>query len=218
MFTGIVEQVGIVAALMRGASSAKAAISAPKVFDDAKVGDSIMVNGICLTVTHTRRNFAEFDLSAETLKRTTLGELRIGDRVNLERALLISSRLGGHLVSGHIDGVGEIRSKVVSGEAFDLYLSVPSEILRYLVVKGSIAVDGISLTIADFRDGLVRFSVVPQTAKATNLAERGVGDKVNVEVDLLSKYIERHLGVEPKSITEETMMRVGFLPMGWMEN
>lgn len=218
MFTGIIEQVGIAAALVRGSQSERLAISAGKIFEDLKVGDSISVNGVCLTATHVRRNFAEFDLSLETLKKTTLGELRIGDKVNLERALPLSGRLGGHLVMGHIDGVGEIKDKVVSGEGFDLYLSIPSEILCYLVPKGSIAVDGVSLTVADFRDGLLRISIVPHTAKATTLGERNIGDKVNVEVDLLSKYIERHLRGEPKGITEETMVRMGILPMGWTDN
>jgi len=218
MFTGIVEQVGVVASLIRGQQSAKLMIAAPKIFEDLKVGDSVAVDGCCLTVTHERRGFAEFDLSGESLKRTTLGELRIGSKVNLERALMLSSRLGGHLVTGHIDGVGEIRSKIVRAEGVELQVSVPSDLLRYLVVKGSLALDGISLTVADFRDGLVVLSIVPQTLKATNLGQRNVGDRVNLEVDLLSKYIEQHLRGEPKGISDETMMRVGFLPMGWSDN
>lgn len=218
MFTGIIEQVGVVASFIRGQQSAKLMIAAAKIFDDLKVGDSVAVNGSCLTVTHERRGFAEFDLSAETLKKTTLGDLRIGDKVNLERALLVSGRLGGHMVTGHIDGMGEIRRKVARSEGVELQLSVPSELLRYLVSKGSIAVDGVSLTVADFYDGLFTVAVVPQTLKATNLAQRNVGDRVNLEVDILSKYIEKHLHGEPKGITDETMMRVGFLPMGWTDN
>ncbi|MBI5078623.1 riboflavin synthase, partial [Candidatus Saganbacteria bacterium] len=216
MFTGIIEQIGITATLIRGAHSAKLAVSAGRIFEGVKVGESVSVNGVCLTVTHVRRNFAEFDLSPETLKRTTIGELRVGDRVNLERALPVSGRLGGHLVTGHVDGVGEIKNKIISGEGFDLYFSVPSEILGYLVLKGAVTIDGVSLTVADFRDGLLRVSVVPHTAKTTILGERNIGDRVNVEVDILSKYIEKHLRGEPKGITEETMVRVGFLPMGWM--
>jgi len=218
MFTGIIEQVGVVASLIRGQQSAKLMVAAAKVFDDLEAGDSVAVNGACLTVTHERRGFAEFDLSGETLKKTTLGDLRIGDKVNLERALLVSGRLGGHVVTGHIDGLGEIRSKVARSEGVELQLSVPSELLRYLVSKGSIAVDGVSLTVADFRDGLCSISIIPQTLKATNLAQRNVGDRVNLEVDILSKYIEKHLRGEPKGITDETMMRVGFLPMGWSDN
>jgi len=218
MFTGIIEQAGMVAALIRGPHSAKLAISANKLFDGLKVGESVAINGVCLTATGVRRGFAEFDLSSETLGKSTLGELKIGDKVNLEMALPLSGRLGGHLVTGHIDGVGEIRKKAVSGESFELYLSIPSEILRYLVPKGSIAIDGVSLTVADFMDGLLRISVIPQTARMTTLGSLSVGNRVNIEVDLLSKYIEKHLRGEPKGITDETMVRVGFLPMGWTDN
>jgi len=208
----------MVAALIRGPHSAKLAISANKLFDGLKVGESVAINGVCLTATGVRRGFAEFDLSSETLGKSTLGELKIGDKVNLEMALPLSGRLGGHLVTGHIDGVGEIRKKAVSGESFELYLSIPSEILRYLVPKGSIAIDGVSLTVADFMDGLLRISVIPQTARMTTLGSLSVGNRVNIEVDLLSKYIEKHLRGEPKGITDETMVRVGFLPMGWTDN
>ena len=218
MFTGIIEQVGVVAALIRGSSSAKLAVSANKYFDDVKVGDSIAVNGVCLTITHCRRGFAEFDISSESLKRSTLGELKISDKVNLEKAVQLSGRLGGHLMTGHIDGVGEIRDKAGTGDGFELSLSVPSEILRYLVSKGSIAVDGISLTIADFRDGLVKIAVIAHTAKNSTLGSKGIGDRVNIEIDLLSKYIEKHLKGEPRGITDETMVRVGFLPLGWTDN
>lgn len=218
MFTGLIEQVGIVASLIRTSNAVKLAISAPKIFDDVKPGDSIAVDGACLTVTAARRNFVEFDVSPETLKRSTLNEIRIGDKVNIEKALAVSGRLGGHLVSGHVDGVAEIKNKIVSGEGFELYLSVPSDLLRYFVAKGSIAVDGISLTVADFRDGYLLIAVIPLTAKTTTLGQKGIGDKVNIEIDLLSKYIERHLHGGPRGVTEEMMMKVGILPMGWMDN
>jgi riboflavin synthase len=219
MFTGIVEQVGLVAGLVRGSKLAKLTVSAAKIFDEAKVGESISVSGVCLTITGVRRNFAEFDLSLETLRTTTLGELRIGDRVNLERALSLSGRLGGHLVMGHVDGVGEIKNQVLQAESKEFYLSIPSELLRYIVVKGSIAVEGVSLTVSDFRDGLLRVSVIPHTAKSTTLGLKKVGDRVNIEVDILSKYIERHLRGESKPLVgEETLVRMGFLPLGWMDN
>jgi riboflavin synthase len=218
MFTGIIEQVGTVVSLIRTGSSAKLAIAAPKLFDDVKIGDSLAADGVCLTVTAVRRDFAEFDLSAETLKRSTFTLVRIGDKLNLEKALPVSGRLGGHLVSGHIDGTGEIRHKVGSGEGLELHLSVPSELIQYLVPKGSIAVDGVSLTVADFRDGLVQLSVIPQTLKTTTLGQKGVSDRVNIEVDLLSKYIEKHLHGEPRGISEEMMMRSGFMPLGWSDN
>ena len=218
MFTGIIEQIGVVAAIIRAGKSAKLAVSAQKIFDDVKSGDSIAVSGVCLTATNTRKNFAEFDVSPESIKLTNIGDLKIGDKVNLEKAVALSGRLGGHIVTGHIDGMAEVKSRVAAGDGFDLYLSVPSEILRYLVPKGSVAIDGISLTVADFRDGLLRITVIPHTAKSTALSTKNTGDRINIEVDLISKYIERHLRSEPKGITDETMMRVGFLPMGWTEN
>ena len=218
MFTGIIEQIGVVAALIRGNTSAKLAVSADKYFEDVKLGESISVNGVCLTVTHTRRGFAEFDLSLDTLNNSTLGGIRISDKVNLEKALSLSGRLGGHMVSGHIDGIAEIRNKTINGDSFELFLSIPSELLCYLVTKGSIAVNGVSLTVADFRDGLVKVAVVPHTAKNSTLGSINAGDRVNLEVDLLSKYIEKHLKGEPRGITDETMVRVGFLPMGWTDN
>jgi riboflavin synthase len=218
MFTGIIEQVGTVVSLIRTGPSAKLAIAAPKLYDDVKIGDSVAANGVCLTVTAVRRDFGEFDLSAETLKRSTFSHLRIGDKLNLEKALPVSGRLGGHLVSGHIDGTGEIRHKVGSGEGLELHLSVPSELIQYLVPKGSIAVDGVSLTVADFRDGLVQIAVVPHTLRSTTLGQKALSDRVNIEVDMLSKYIEKHLHGEPRGISEEMMMRAGFMPLGWSDN
>jgi len=218
MFTGIIEQVGVVVSVIRSSQTAKIALSAPKIFDDVKPGDSVAVNGVCLTATNVRRNLAEFFLSAETIHKSTLGDIRISDKVNLEKALPISGRLGGHLVTGHIDGVGEVKNKVSKGEGFDLYLSVPSIILQYLVPQGSITIDGVSLTVADFLDGLLKVSVIPFTADSTTIAKLAIGDKVNVEVDLISKYIEKHLKGEPKGISEEMMMKVGILPMGWTDN
>lgn len=219
MFTGIIEQIGVVASLIRVQSGAKLVVAAGKYFDDAKIGDSIAINGACLTVTQVRRGFAEFDISSESLKKSTLGELKISDKVNLEKALPISGRLGGHLVTGHLDGVAEVKNKVAQGEGFELLLSIPSEILRYLVPKGSIAVDGVSLTVADFRDGLLYLAVIPHSAKSTTLGLLRAGDRVNIEVDLLSKYIEKHLmHGEARGISEEMMLKVGFLPMGWTDN
>lgn len=218
MFTGIIEQVGTIVALIRGSQSAKLAISAGKYFDDVKVGDSLAVNGVCLTITNVRRGLVEFDLSAESLKRSTFRDAKIGDKVNLEKALPVNGRLGGHLVTGHIDGVGEIRNKINSADGFELAISVPSEILRYLVAKGSITIDGISLTVGDFVDGLLYLYVIPHTAKATTLHDLKIGDKVNIEVDILSKYIEKHLRGEPKGLIDDTIVKMGFMPMGWTDN
>jgi riboflavin synthase len=218
MFTGIIEQIGIVASIIRSPQAAKLVIAGGKYFEELKIGESIAVNGACLTVTGARRGFAEFDISPETMKKSALHELKISDKVNLEKALPVSGRLGGHLVTGHVDGVGEIKNKAIHGESFDLYISIPSELLVYLVPKGSIAIDGVSLTVADFRDGLLRVSVIPHTVKTTTLGIRKIGERVNVEVDLISKYIEKHLKGEPKGVTDEMMMKMGILPMGWMEN
>jgi len=218
MFTGIIEQIGVVASFIRTQPVAKLVVSAGKYFDDLKPGESVAVNGACLTATQIRRGFAEFDVSAETLKRSALIDLKISDKVNLEKALPLSGRLGGHLVTGHIDGTAEIKNKIRQGEGFELDLSIPSEMLRYLVAKGSVAIDGASLTVADFRDNLLRVTVIPHTAKSTTLGSRGIGDRVNIEVDLISKYIEKHLMGEPRGVSEEMMMRLGIMPMGWNDN
>jgi len=218
MFTGIIEELGIVASFIRGAQSAKLTLSVSKNLAAAKVGESIAVNGACLTVTNIKRNLLEFDISPETIKRSTLNEIKIGDKVNLERAVPVAGRLGGHLVSGHVDGVGEIKRKISQGKGLELYVSLPSDLIRYLVPKGSITLDGISLTVANIQRGLLVVSVVPHTARSTTLALKTVGDKLNIEVDILSKYIERHLKGQMKGLTEDTLTQAGYLPMGWIEN
>lgn len=214
MFTGIIEEQGVVTSIIKGSNRARLTISAEKTLKDLKIGESIAVNGVCLTIVNLRKNFVEFDVSSESLKNTTLGELSIGERVNLERALLLSARWGGHFVTGHIDGIGEIKNKINN----ELYLSLPSDLLRYLVPKGPIAIEGISLTIAEIREGLVKIAIIPHTAKSTTLGEKSIGDKVNIEVDILSKYIERHLHGEAKEVTNDTLVKVGFLPLGWLDN
>ncbi|MBU0630470.1 MAG: riboflavin synthase [Candidatus Margulisbacteria bacterium] len=219
MFTGIIEQIGSVASLVRQGSAAKLVIYSRKYFEGTKVGESLAVNGVCLTITHIRRDYVEFDLSSETLKKSTIGELRVSDKVNLEKALLVTARLGGHIVTGHIDGVGEVRETVRSGDAIELYLAVPSDLMNYFVAKGSIAINGVSLTVAGFRQGLLRVSIIPLTLKQTTLGSLTAGDKVNIEADIFSKYIEHHLRREEGvDMLDDPMMRVGFLPMGWIEN
>jgi riboflavin synthase len=219
MFTGIIEELGVVTSFIRGSQAAKITVSVSKNLADAKVGESIAINGVCLTITAIRRNFFEFDVSPESIKRSTLQDIKIGDKVNLERALKVAGRIGGHLVTGHVDGIGEVRKKVSSGKAFDLYISVPSEMLRYVVSKGSITVEGISLTVADIRDDLIVISLIPHSAKTTTLGAKNIGDRVNIEVDILSKYIEKHLrGQQAKGMTSDAMTQVGYLPMGWIDN
>ncbi len=214
MFTGIIQDLGIIQSFQ----NERLIVAAGQNIKDVKLGDSIAVNGICLTVVKIRKNILEFDVSAETLKKSTFKTLKKGEKVNLEPALTLSGKLGGHMVSGHVDGVGEIRKKIAAGKGFELYLSIPSDLLRYLAIKGSITMDGISLTVADIRDDLVVISIVPHTAATTNLGNKKVGDLVNIEVDLLSKYIERHLNQTQTSISEDTLTRAGFMPMGWIEN
>lgn len=218
MFTGIIEEIGIISSLIRGSSSGKLAISVSRAYKDVKIGESIAVNGVCLTVSKVRRQFLEFDVSSETLKKSTLGSLKVGDDVNLERALQLTSRLGGHLVTGHVDGVGEIRNLQDLGDYTEMQLSIPSELLRYLVPKGSIAIDGVSLTVVDIRNNLVFLTLVPLTDDLTTLGDKTIGDQVNVEVDIFSKYMEKHVKGDFRGISEETLAKTGFFPMGWIEN
>jgi riboflavin synthase len=218
MFTGIIEELGIVASLVRGTQSAKLTLSVSKQFAEIKEGDSIAINGVCLTATNLRKNQIEFDISDESLKKSTLQFIKVGDKANLERALLLSGRLGGHIVTGHVDGVGEIRNTIVRDKHFELHISIPSSLLRFLVQKGSITLNGVSLTVNDIRNGLMVLNIIPHTAKSTNLGDLNIGDKVNLEVDILSKYIERHLKREAGAINEEMFAKSGFFPMGWIEN
>jgi len=218
MFTGIVEELGEVRALSRGSRSAKIKIAARTVLEGTKPGDSIAVNGTCLTVTELETDWFLADVMAETLDRTNLGELAPGSRVNLERALTLNTRLGGHLVSGHVDGVGTI----VAQERLDIALlttiQAPPTVLRYIIEKGSIAVDGISLTIVSLTDNGFQVSLIPETVKRTTLGFKKTGDRVNLEGDIIGKYIERLLqftGREPASqkgsLDLEFLARHGFL-------
>jgi len=218
MFTGIIEELGVVTSLNRSGQSAKLNLLVSKNLATLKEGESVAVNGACLTVAKISRNSVEFDISPESLKRTTFQFIRADDKVNLERALPVSGRLGGHILTGHVDGIGEIKNKVSLEKHFELHISIPSELLRYLVPKGSIAIDGVSLTVLDIRDGLLIVTIIPQTLKSTTLGSAKIGDRVNIEVDILSKYIERHLTKESSSLTEDTLSKVGFFPMGWIDN
>jgi riboflavin synthase len=184
MFTGIVEELGEVAAMDGG----RLRVAASGVLEDAKTGDSIAVNGCCLTAVEVGPGWWEADVSDETLRRTTLGELAPGDRVNLERPVRAHDRLGGHIVQGHVDGVGE-----VVRPAPDLRVRLPRRLLRYVVEKGSIALDGVSLTVVDVLDDGVTVAIIPHTSEVTTLGAKRVGDHVNVEVDVTVKYVERLL-------------------------
>lgn len=191
LFTGIIEEIGRIRSLRRERQGAVLTISAPQMAPALNPGDSVAVNGVCLTVTERRKEFFLCDLSAETLARSSLGLAREGTRVNLERALLVGARLGGHIVQGHVDGMGTLMSSAPSGEGSVMEFSFPHELERYLVPKGSIAVDGISLTVAALGPRSFQVAVIPYTWKGTNLQYLKVGDPVNLEADLLARYFER---------------------------
>jgi riboflavin synthase len=184
MFTGIVEELG----RLESREGARLRIAAVTVLEDAKIGDSVAVNGCCLTVVELGPGWWEADVSDETLKRSSLGDLRAGDLVNLERPLRLADRLGGHLVQGHVDAVGEIVEP-----APDLRVRAPKDLLRYLVVKGSITVDGVSLTVVETLEDGFTVAVIPHTTAVTTLGHKAPGDLVNLEVDLVAKYVERLL-------------------------
>jgi riboflavin synthase len=188
MFTGIVEEVGTLAASEAAPGGIRLVFQAGTVIDGTRVGDSISVNGCCLTVVDMGPGRWAADAVAETLSRTNLGALRPGDRVNLERTVSVGSRLGGHLVQGHVDGVGHI-----SGVAPDLEVEAPEPVLRYLVEKGSVTVDGVSLTVVAVTDESFLVAVIPHTLAVTTLGLKRAGDQVNLEVDVIAKYAERLL-------------------------
>ena len=193
MFTGIVEEVGRVSSIKNSTNSAILTIEAEKVLEESKIGDSISVNGVCLTVTDISSKSFSADIMHESLKRSSLGELKKGSRVNLERALKLSTRLGGHIVSGHIDGVGKIKSIKKDDNAVWYCIEANEKILKYIIEKGSVAIDGISLTVAEENDKDFSVSVIPHTRAASNLSEKKIGSRVNIENDCIAKYVEKLL-------------------------
>ncbi len=193
MFTGIIEELGTVMALKRGSNSSQISIQADKVLGDVKLGDSIAINGVCLTVTSFDRAHFSADMMAETLAKTNLRELNSGHRVNLERAARLGDRMGGHLVQGHVDGVGTLIEEQVVDIARVLRFRAPDEILKYTVAKGSIAIDGISLTVVDVFPDSFTVSIIPHTASLTTLGFKKPGATVNLEADIIGRYVERLL-------------------------
>ena len=193
MFTGIIEELGTVAGIARGEKSARLTLQADKVLQGTQIGDSIAVNGVCLTVTGLSGHSFTADVMAETLRRSSLGELSGGSRVNLERAMAADGRFGGHIVSGHIDGIGTIKRFVREDNAVWVTVSADAALLRYIVEKGSIAIDGISLTVAGVDTDGFQVSVIPHTASETTLLLKKVGDVVNLECDIIGKYVEKLL-------------------------
>jgi riboflavin synthase len=196
MFTGLVEELGKVKAIARGVKSVRLTVAANKVLQDVKLGDSIAVNGTCLTVVEYDANYFTADVMPETVDSTALASLQIGSKVNLERTLSIGDRFGGHIVSGHIDGIGIIRAKDNYDNAVIVKIEAGSEVMRYIVKKGSIAIDGISLTIVDYGQDWFTVSLIPHSASATTLGFKKTGDVVNLEADVIGKYVEKLLNLD----------------------
>ncbi len=211
MFTGIVEELGSVKALRREAGAAQLTLSASTVLQSTAIGDSICVNGVCLTVVEMNSSEFSADVAVETLRVTNLGELKVGAKVNLERALQLSARIGGHLVSGHVDAVGRIRDKREEGNGWRIFIDAPEKVLRYVIKKGSIAVDGISLTVADVDAAGFSVAMIPHTAKLTTLGFKTAGDSVNLESDIIGKYVERLLsGRMEGGVDLDLLKKTGF--------
>ncbi len=206
MFTGIVEEVGTIRSVVSGGSSGEIAINARTVLENTKIGDSIAVNGVCLTVTKMTDGGFTADVMPETLRRSNLGRLHIGDRVNLERAMAADGRFGGHIVSGHIDGVGTVAEMKRESNAVWVKISADNDILRLIVEKGSIAIDGISLTVAEVTDKDFSVSIIPHTGSETTLLQKRIGDRVNLENDIVGKYVEKLL--QPKSVPSKTESKI----------
>lgn len=211
LFTGIIEEVGIIEYIRTG----QIQVRAQKVLEDAQIGDSIATNGVCLTITAFTANGFTADVMAETLRRSNLGNLKLGSAVNLERAMRADGRFGGHMVSGHIDGTGQVIDKKDEGNAVWFTIQAEESLMRYIVEKGSIAIDGISLTVATVTDSSFQVSIIPHTQGETTLLFKKIGDMVNLETDMVPKYIERLLYFQKKeekksSLDIEFLERCGF--------
>lgn len=216
MFTGIIEELGSVKDIKKDAKGARLSINAKVILEGTRIGDSITVNGVCLTAVRVSENSFDVEIAPETLKKTNLGELKTGEKVNLERALKLSGRLGGHIVTGHIEATGKIKEKKTAGNSYLFFIEAPKEILRYIIQKGSIAVDGISLTVVDLTERSFSIAVIPHTLDVTTLGTKGAGDTVNLETDIIGKYVEKMLTNPAFSkgggggINEEFLKRHGF--------
>ena len=217
MFTGIIEEIGTIKSINSNGISSQLCISANKILEDTKIGDSIAVNGVCLTVTSIKSNLFTADVMAETLRRSNLGSLIPQSKVNLERAMIANGRFGGHIVSGHIDGTGTIVETKPEGNAVWIKINCSDNLLKYIIHKGSITIDGISLTVAKVTDSDFSVSIIPHTAANTTLLQKKSGDVVNLENDVVGKYIEKLLSFQktdeqkPQSkITEEFLRQNGF--------
>lgn len=205
MFTGLVEELGKIKQIVRGAKSVRLSVFGNKVLEEVKLGDSIAVNGTCLTVVEFGRDWFTADVMPETVDRTALAGLKPGDRVNLERTLRVGDRLGGHIVSGHIDGVGTIAAKEQNDNAVIVRIEAGPEVMRYMIQKGSIAIDGTSLTVVDYGVDWFTVSLIPHTAAMTTVGLKAVGEPVNLEADIIGKYVEKLLGLQQNAKPAEKL-------------
>jgi riboflavin synthase len=216
MFTGLIEEIGEIKSIEKAAKSARITIKSEKVLQGIKIGDSICTNGVCLTVTEFSNNTFSVDVMAETVRSSNLGKLKPGYKVNLERALRLSDRLGGHIVSGHIDGIGTIVDLQSEENATWVSVKTTKDILKYIVHKGSITIDGISLTVAYVDDNIFKVSIIPHTKGETTLVIKKIGDEVNLESDMMAKYVEKLLNYgevpkEKKPISMDFLKENGFV-------
>ena len=211
MFTGIIEEVGKVVNIIKEADSIKICVECSKVLHNTKIGDSISVNGVCLTVVKIYDNRFLADIMKETIKSSNFGMIKIGDMVNLERAMTLHKRLGGHIVTGHIDGIGEIINKRGDNRFTVIRIKTNNDIAKYIVRKGSVSLDGISLTVSYVDDNIFEVSIIPHTMEYTSLVSKNIGDTLNIECDIIGKYIERFLGGKKSGITYDFLSDNGFI-------
>jgi len=207
VFSGIIEETGIIG----GVSSSSLSIKADLVFSDLKLGDSMAINGVCLTVTNIKSKTFDVSVMPETLRRSTIGALKTGDSVNLERALTLSGRLGGHLVEGHVDATGAVQRIGWEGEGEIMTVSAPSEVMHYVLEKGFIAVDGLSLTVISRTETSFSVSLVAFSRNHTTIGQKKIGDRVNLEVDIIAKYVEKFVSQREASLTEGFLAEHGFM-------
>ena len=212
MFTGIIAAVGQLKSLESRGGDIRLHIDPAKLdLTDVKLGDSIAVNGVCLTVVEMASRSLQFDVSQETLQRTSLGQLKTGSEANLEKALAVGDRLGGHMVSGHVDGLGEVISKTASARSWQYKIKVPTELERYIAEKGSITIDGVSLTVNGVFDGGFDINIIPHTLEETIIKHYQTGTRVNLEVDLIARYLERLLPQTGSTISRDFLTQQGYI-------
>jgi len=212
VFTGLIIETGAVEELRQLPGITRLSIKTPTIHKEASIGDSIAINGVCLTVVGIAGSILAFELSGETMKSTNMGRLDKGDKVNLEPSLAANGKLGGHFVTGHVDAIGKILSKKRSGETIEIEIQAPPEILSFLVDKGSVAIDGISLTVVKVKDNSFTLVIIPHTEKITNLGDRRTGDIINIETDIIGKYVKKFMPSPDRGSTiMSTLRESGFL-------